>query len=133
MRFLMSDLKAKTKKSKKKKKQYLIKWTGVDENGDPWKPTWEPAKNIEKENAEELQKFLAKREAEKRESTPSSETPKAKKIPVPKLPSAEKRMAEKENSSEPRPKKAKKGLSRVPIIKKEPKQEPTQEPRQGTK
>ncbi|KAI1639656.1 hypothetical protein F4809DRAFT_100479 [Biscogniauxia mediterranea] len=26
--------------------QYLIDWAGTDEHGEPWNPTWEPAKNV---------------------------------------------------------------------------------------
>ena len=45
----------------KRTTEYLIKWKGVDENGDPWKSTWEPAECI---NAPELYaKFLAKRDS----------------------------------------------------------------------
>ena len=28
-------------------KKYLIRWSGLDEYGDPWIDTWEPAKNVE--------------------------------------------------------------------------------------
>ena len=39
--------------------EYLIKWKGADEYGDPWDNTWEPAENI---NAPELlARYLAKR------------------------------------------------------------------------
>ena len=36
------------------KSQYLVKWSGVDENGEPWADTWEPAENIEVEENEAL-------------------------------------------------------------------------------
>ena len=41
--------------------EYLIKWKGVNENGDAWDNTWEPAEFI---NAPELlAKYLAKRKS----------------------------------------------------------------------
>ena len=45
----------------KRTTEYLIKWKGMNENGDRWKNTWEPAESV---NAPELYaKFLKKREA----------------------------------------------------------------------
>ena len=41
----------------------MIKWSGLDENGDPWNNTWEPAENIEKSAAEAVKKFWKKRKA----------------------------------------------------------------------
>ena len=43
------------------KRQYLVKWSGEDENGEPWADTWEPAENIEvEENQALLEKFKNK-------------------------------------------------------------------------
>ena len=45
----------------KRTTEYLIKWKDVDENGDPWKSSWEPAECV---NAPELYaKFLAERDS----------------------------------------------------------------------
>ena len=41
--------------------EYLIKWKGVNEEGDAWDNTWEPSDNI---NAPDLlKKYLAKRKS----------------------------------------------------------------------
>lgn len=61
-------------KSKKtnKGKVFLVEWDGVDLNGEPWKPTWEPRSNITKSALDEF--FLKK----KRKKT----IPKPRKIPT---------------------------------------------------
>lgn len=47
------------------KKQYLVKWSGLDENGDRWADTWEPAQNIEvDENEALLKKFFQKQNSD---------------------------------------------------------------------
>ena len=56
------------------KKEYLIKWSGRDEDGNPWDNSWEPAKNIEKEGGEELRKFLESRNRENIAPKKSSKT-----------------------------------------------------------
>ena len=30
----------------RRKTEYLIKWSGLNENGDPWDNTWEPFKSV---------------------------------------------------------------------------------------
>ena len=44
-------------------KEYLIKWSGLNEYGEAWDDTWEPAEFIEKDGAEELERFFAKRKS----------------------------------------------------------------------
>ena len=44
-------------------KEYLIKWSGLNEHGHEWDDTWEPAEYIEKDEAEALEIFLAKRKS----------------------------------------------------------------------
>ena len=48
-------------------KQYLIKWSGLNEHNEAWDDTWEPVEYIEKdwEGAQKLEIFLEKRKAEK--------------------------------------------------------------------
>ena len=41
----------------------MIRWSGLDEHGKAWDDTWEPAEYIEKDGAEELKRFFAKRKA----------------------------------------------------------------------
>ena len=102
-----------------------MKWSGTDENGDPWKPTWEPAKNIEDTAPDELKKFLKK---QKKNITPEPESdPNPKPI--------------KESSPRPSPKKRKMSpsptrsnkrnpdrSSKVPKKEPEPAKEPKKEP-----
>ena len=59
-------------KKTKKGKVFLVEWDGVDLNGEPWKPTWEPRSNITKSALDEF--FLKK----KRKKT----IPKPRKIPT---------------------------------------------------
>ena len=59
-------------KKTKKGKVFLVEWDGVDLNGEPWKPTWEPRNNITKSALDEF--FLKK----KRKKT----IPKPRKIPT---------------------------------------------------
>ncbi|GAA5975280.1 hypothetical protein JCM11641_005915 [Rhodosporidiobolus odoratus] len=44
------------------KNRYLIAWKGKDENGEPWKPTWEPKQNA---NSLLVEAWLKHRKAEK--------------------------------------------------------------------
>lgn len=52
-------------RSKKTKKgiQFLVEWDGVDLNGEPWKPTWEPRTNITRSALDE---FLLKKKRKKK-------------------------------------------------------------------
>ena len=34
------------KRGKGNKIEYLVEWTGTQENGEPWEPTWEPQKMV---------------------------------------------------------------------------------------
>jgi len=80
----------------------LIKWSGLNEDGKPWDTTWEPAEYIEKDGAEELQKFLAKRESEKHSKSfqKSSKSSSRNRSPVEKS-SRKNRKMEQEPKSEP--------------------------------
>ena len=55
----------------------MVKWAGLNEHGKAWDDTWEPAEFIEKDGAEELTKFLAKRK-ESTSKKPSKMAPKCK-------------------------------------------------------
>ena len=55
----------------------MVKWAGSNEKGQAWDDTWEPAEFIEKDGAEELAKFLAKRK-ESTSKKPSKMAPKSK-------------------------------------------------------
>ena len=55
----------------------MIKWQGLNEDGKPWNDTWEPREFIEKDGAEELERFLAKRK-ESTSKKPSKMAPKSK-------------------------------------------------------
>ena len=55
----------------------MIKWQGLNEDGKPWDDTWEPREFIEKDGAEELERFLAKRK-ESTSKKPSKMAPKSK-------------------------------------------------------
>ena len=52
------------------KRQYLVKWLGVDENGEPWTDSWEPAENIEVEENENLLKKFRKKQANQKSDNP---------------------------------------------------------------
>ena len=81
----------------------MVKWAGLNEHGKAWDDTWEPAEFIEKDAAEELAKFLAKRK-ESTSKKPSKMAPKSKlveKSPERKAdPWASPSEAEKSSSSE---------------------------------
>ena len=55
----------------------MVKWAGLNEHGKAWDDTWEPPEFIEKDAAEELTKFLAKRK-ESTSKKPSKMAPKSK-------------------------------------------------------
>ena len=38
-------------------RQFLIQWAGTDENGEKWKPTWEPEGNCTEELVEEWEEI----------------------------------------------------------------------------
>ena len=42
----------------------MIKWRGLDKNGDPWDNTWEPAENIEKTATSSVKDFKLKKKSE---------------------------------------------------------------------
>ena len=55
-------------------KKYLVQWSGSDENGDSWEPSWEPAKHIDT-TSPALKDFLRKRtSATESEATLNSES-----------------------------------------------------------
>ena len=58
------------------KRQYLVKWIGVDENGEPWADTWEPAENIEVEENENLLKKFRKKQANQKADPPNKKVKK---------------------------------------------------------
>ena len=58
---------------------YLIKWNGLNERGKAWDDTWEPAEYIEKDGAEELERFLEKRKAKKTSKNSSQDGKSSKK------------------------------------------------------
>lgn len=60
------------------KRQYLVKWLGVDENGKPWADTWEPADNIEVEENDNLLEKFRKKQAKQNSDPPNKKIKKGK-------------------------------------------------------
>ena len=58
------------------KRQYLVKWSGVDEDGEPWADSWEPAENIEIEANENLLKKFRKKQANQKSDPPNKKVKK---------------------------------------------------------
>ena len=50
-------------------RQYLVKWSGLDEDEKPWPGSWEPAENIEMDYAPLVEAF---RQANKKTGSRSS-------------------------------------------------------------
>ena len=54
----------------------MVKWSGVDEDGEPWADSWEPAENIEIEANENLLKKFRKKQANQKSDPPNKKVKK---------------------------------------------------------
>ena len=54
----------------------MVKWSGVDEDGEPWADSWEPAENIEVEENENLLKKFRKKQANQKSDPPNKKVKK---------------------------------------------------------
>ena len=48
----------------------MVRWSGVDEEGEPWADSWEPAENIEVEENEALLEAFKKKQGQKQSQDP---------------------------------------------------------------
>ena len=59
------------------RKEYLVRWSGLDEEGDPWIDTWEPERNIEPDCefcSERMTRFIQERNSCLQNGVPFEDT-----------------------------------------------------------